>query len=102
LVVLFLLKADIRTQADERGSAAVNQPEQVRDAAGTVTITDSTTGAVIRYTLDGSSPDDHSGPYLAPIELPAGGPVRARAFFSPTVPTIAASASASGLDYRVG
>ncbi|MEA3211608.1 MAG: hypothetical protein QOE70_4665 [Chthoniobacter sp.] len=51
-----------------------------RDAAGSVTLTCDAPGAVIRYSLDGSDPGPKTGPYLAPIELPAGGAVKARAF----------------------
>jgi len=35
---------------------------------------------VIRYSLDGADPGPKTGPYLAPIVLPAGGVVKARAF----------------------
>jgi len=52
-------------------------PEAKRDAAGTVTLTCATPGAVIRYSIDGSDPGPKGGPYLAPIVLPAGGTVKA-------------------------
>src|SRR5712671_6958873 len=55
-------------------------PEAKRDAAGTVTLTCATPGAVIRYSIDGSDPGPKGGPYLAPIVLPAGGTVKARAY----------------------
>ena len=55
-------------------------PEAKRDAAGTVTLTCATLGAVIRYSIDGSDPGPKGGPYLAPIVLPAGGTVKARAY----------------------
>ena len=55
-------------------------PVGKRDATGTVTLTCATLGAVIRYSIDGSDPGPKSGPYLAPIALPAGGTVKARAY----------------------
>ena len=56
------------------------KPTAQRDAAGTVTLTTATPGAVIRYSIDGSDPGPKGGPYLAPIVLPAGGTVKARAY----------------------
>lgn len=50
------------------------------NAAGTITITCATADALLLYTLDGSDPVIRSGPYLAPIALPHGGVVKARAF----------------------
>ncbi len=35
---------------------------------------------VVRYTLNGKDPDFSAGVYLAPIELPEGGTVKAAAF----------------------
>ena len=58
-------------------------PEAKRDAAGTVTLTCATPGVVIRYSIDGSDPGPKGGPYLAPIVLPAGGTVKARAYSGP-------------------
>ncbi len=37
-------------------------------------------GLVVRYTLDGSDPDRGSGVWLAPVRLPAGYTLKARAF----------------------
>ena len=65
-------------RAEEVASLAV--PVSQRDAAGVVTLTCATPGAVIRYSLDGADPGPKTGPYLAPIALPAGGVVKARAF----------------------
>lgn len=56
------------------------KPEAKRDAAGTVTLTCPTPGVVIRYSIDGSDPGPKGGPYLAPVVLPAGGTVKARAY----------------------
>ena len=49
-------------------------------AKRTVTITLASPGEVVRYTLNGKDPDYAAGVYLAPIELPEGGTVRAAAF----------------------
>ena len=56
--------------------AQLAAPVLSRDADGTVTIT----GTGVRYSLDGSDPVARSGAYLAPISLPSGGVVKARAF----------------------
>ena len=61
---------------DER----LDVPEIQRAADGTVTLSTTTKGGVIRYTLDGSDPVQRSGPYLAPIALAQGGTVKARTF----------------------
>jgi lysophospholipase L1-like esterase len=61
-------------------TANLAAPVVRRDSAGIVTLTCATPGAVIRYSLDGSDPGPKTGPYLAPIALPAGGVVKARAF----------------------
>jgi len=60
--------------------AGLAAPTIQRDAKGNVTLTCATSGAVIRYSIDGSAPGPKTGPYLAPIVLPAGGVVKARAF----------------------
>jgi hypothetical protein len=38
-------------------------PEAKRDAAGTVTLSCTTPGVVIRYSIDGSDPGPKGGPY---------------------------------------
>jgi len=60
--------------------AGLAVPVAKRDAVGVVTLACATPGAVIRYSLDGADPSPKTGPYLAPIRLPSGGVVRARAF----------------------
>jgi len=60
--------------------ASLATPTMQRDAQGTVTLTCATSGAVIRYSIDGANVGPKTGPYLAPILLPAGGVVKARAF----------------------
>jgi hypothetical protein len=49
-------------------------------AKRTVTIVPSSPTEVIRYTLNGKDPDFSAGVYLAPIDLPEGGTVKAAAF----------------------
>ena len=46
-------------------------------AKRTVTIVPEKPTDVIRYTLNGKDPDFSAGVYLAPIELPEGGTVKA-------------------------
>lgn len=50
------------------------------DARRVVTISASKPAEVVRYTLNGKDPDFSAGVYLAPIELPEGGTVKAAAF----------------------
>jgi lysophospholipase L1-like esterase len=49
-------------------------------ADGLLDITDVPPAAVVRYTLDGTDPIRDSGVWLAPVELPAGYTLKARAF----------------------
>jgi lysophospholipase L1-like esterase len=76
LLVLPLLACTLAAQ--ERTPPA--KPDAKRDAVGLVTLTCATPGVVIRYSVDGSDPGPKGGPYLAPIVLPAGGTVKARAY----------------------
>ncbi|NBV22992.1 MAG: hypothetical protein EBS05_13875 [Proteobacteria bacterium] len=76
--LLVLATLTLNLLAQEPPKPAV--PEAKRDAAGTVTLTCATSGTVIRYSVDGSDPGPKGGPYLAPIVLPAGGTVKARAY----------------------
>ncbi len=75
-VVVCATAAGLRAQAP----ASLAVPAAKRDVAGTVTLTCATPNAVIRYSIDGSDPGPKGGPYLAPIVLPAGGTVKARAY----------------------
>ena len=52
----------------------------VNQAKKTIPLAPEKPGEVIRYTLDGRNPDFASGVYLAPIELPNGGTVKAAVF----------------------
>lgn len=76
---LFALAALALTLSDQE-PLKLAVPEAKRDAVGTVTLTCATPGVVIRYSIDGSDPGPKGGPYLAPIFLPAGGTVKARAY----------------------
>lgn len=76
--LLLLTALALSLLAQEPPKLAV--PEAKRDAAGNVTLTCATPGAVIRYSIDGSDPGPKGGPYLAPIVLAAGGTVKARAY----------------------
>lgn len=60
--------------------ASLAAPTIQRDAQGVVTLACTARDAVIRYSIDGKDPGPQTGPYLAPILLPAGGVVKARAF----------------------
>ena len=48
-----------------------------------VTLFKSQGESLLRYTLDGRDPDFSAGVYLAPIDLPQGGTVKAAAFDGP-------------------
>jgi len=67
--------------------AELASPVIQRDANGLVTITCSSPGAVICYSLDGSEPELKNGAaiYLAPVVLPYKGTVKAKAFDNSTV-----------------
>ena len=55
--------------------------ELTLDAAKqTVTVVPASPTEVVRYTLNGKDPDFSAGVYLAPIQLPEGGTVKAAAF----------------------
>ena len=49
---------------------------------GRVVLASTAPGAVIRYTFDEKEPDRSAGVYLAPINIPFGRTLRARAFSS--------------------
>ena len=67
LFTTFLTFAASTLLAQEPVKLAV--PVGKRDAAGTVTLTAATPGAVIRYSIDGSDPGPKGGRYLAEIWL---------------------------------
>ncbi|MBI2689252.1 MAG: chitobiase/beta-hexosaminidase C-terminal domain-containing protein [Acidobacteria bacterium] len=49
-------------------------------ADGRVVLSTATAGAVVRYTFEEKDPDKSAGMYLAPVTVPAGKTIRARAF----------------------
>src|SRR5690349_11303218 len=53
---------------------------------GLLEIADAPANTVVRYTLDGTEPVRDSGVWLAPVEVPAGYTVKARAFTSDHAP----------------
>lgn len=77
-LALFLLGSPLLPA--QTATLVIAPPVIQRDAGGVVTLSCPTPGAHIRYSLDGSDPTKKTGPYLAPIELPHGGTVKARAF----------------------
>lgn len=50
------------------------------NADGTLDVSGAPAGTVVRYTLDGSEPDRSAGAWLAPVRVPEGYTVKARAF----------------------
>ena len=58
----------------------VADPVIARRAGGLLTATAATPGSVGRYTLDGSDPTKSAGVWLAPVHLPPGYTLKARAF----------------------
>ena len=76
LIALFLTTSFLNAQT----ALQLALPAIQRDAAGVVTLHVAAENATILYTLDGADPIAKSNPYLAPIELPGGGTVKARTF----------------------
>ncbi len=60
--------------------AEVEAPSIKPNALGLLTATTETPGAIIRYNLDGRPPTKDDGVWLAPMELPLGYKLAARAF----------------------
>jgi lysophospholipase L1-like esterase len=53
------------------------EPPVIKSSADGRFIVTAPEGSHARYTIDGSAPNGKSGPFLAPISLPAGGKIRA-------------------------
>lgn len=64
---------------------AVAQTIRAR-ADGLLEVVDVPAGAIVRYTLDGTDPVRDSGVWLAPVEVPPGYTVKARAFTADHTP----------------
>jgi lysophospholipase L1-like esterase len=60
--------------------AEVAAPTFARLVDGRVTLTSATAGAVVRYSFEAKDPDKSAGVYLAPVLIPFGRTLRARAF----------------------
>ena len=61
-------------------AAAADAPVVRSRPDGLLDVEPSSPGAVVRYTLDGSDPGREAGVWLAPVSLPAGYTLKARAF----------------------
>jgi hypothetical protein len=55
-------------------------PALQRDAAGNFAVPPAESGLIIRYTLDGKDPGSDAGAWLAPVSVPGGYTLKARAF----------------------
>jgi lysophospholipase L1-like esterase len=60
--------------------AVAARAQTIRERPDGLLAVDAPAGAVVRYTLDGSDPDKSAGVWLAPVDLPAGYTLKARAF----------------------
>jgi lysophospholipase L1-like esterase len=60
--------------------AEVALPSFAIQVDGRVTLSCPSPGAIIRYTFEDQDPDKASGVYLAPVDVPLGRAIRARAF----------------------
>ena len=61
------------------GATTTDAPAIRTNATGLLEVV-AAPGTTVRYTLDGSDPDRGSGAWLAPVDLPAGYTLKARAF----------------------
>ena len=61
-------------------AAAADAPVLLVRPDGLLELEPPPSGTVVRYTLDGSDPDRSAGVWLAPVNLPAGYTLKARAF----------------------
>jgi len=66
--------------AHAQTAVQLGPPKLEREPGGTVTLTSASPDTTILYTLDGADPIAKSNPYLAPIEIPHGGTLKARTF----------------------
>lgn len=68
------------TQLCAQTALQLTPPNAKRSPSGIVTLESTTPDTTILYTLDGADPIAKSNPYLAPIDLPSGGTLKARTF----------------------
>jgi len=80
---------------------AFNPPAGAYSSAVTVTVTTATSGAEIRYTLDGGEPTTASTLYTAPIAVAADATIKAKAFKAGVQPSATASAAYTFLGTRL-
>jgi lysophospholipase L1-like esterase len=67
--------------------AATGEAQTIRARAdGLLEVTDAPPGTVVRHTLDGTDPTRDAGVWLAPVDVPAGYTVKARAFTADQTP----------------
>ncbi len=83
----FTNEAEARAWVDERLAGAVATPEATPaggevTSGATVALSCATAGATIRYTTDGSVPDETSSAYSTPIAVTEAVTIRAKAFKS--------------------
>jgi Chitobiase/beta-hexosaminidase C-terminal domain/Regulator of chromosome condensation (RCC1) repeat len=74
-------------------SPTVNPPAGTYSAAQSVTLSTSTAGAVIRYTLDGTDPSSSSPIYFGPVTVDWTSTLKARAFKADYVPSAVTTAA---------
>ncbi len=67
-------------------SAAAAPAQTIRTRPDGLLDVDAPAGATVRYTLDGSEPDKSAGIWLAPVDLPSGYTLKARAFAADGTP----------------
>jgi hypothetical protein len=98
--LLFFLSCSTSTKPDKVATPVLTPPGGTYSQDQVVSISTTTDGAEIRYTLDGSIPPANSIIYTAPVDVPLGTTVKAyaikagmkdsnvvSAFYSGTVPT---------------
>jgi len=67
--------------------AATAAAQTIRARAdGLLEVTDAPPGTIVRYTLDGTDPTRDAGVWLAPVDVPSGYTVKARAFTPDNAP----------------
>ncbi|MDP2173880.1 MAG: chitobiase/beta-hexosaminidase C-terminal domain-containing protein [Candidatus Cloacimonadaceae bacterium] len=103
LLALFLVASCEKTPTEPKVVAAPEflPPEGQYSTAQTVAITCATSGAEIRYTLDGNDPNSVSLVYSAPLLVELGTTIRAKAFKAGWTPSTISEASYAGIGWAV-